>query len=148
MGLFSGGFLGGGTDESSTANVTTNIVETTTTTQMRDVGLTGQNAVDLAAVNMGGLVGLNDGWGATIQKVNADVNATLSKGYTGLLDASKSIMKQVAGDQSGMFGQLMNVSAGLMNPSLDVAQGTQKTMIIIAIAAAAAFAVYAWKGKR
>ena len=50
MGLFSGGFLGSGSDESKTNTTTTTTVETTTTTNIRDVGLTGAQAVDLANV--------------------------------------------------------------------------------------------------
>ena len=48
------GFFGFGGSESKDEKKTT--ITTTTTTNMRDVGLTGQNAVDMAAVlSMGGI---------------------------------------------------------------------------------------------
>jgi len=50
-----GGIFGVGSQSKSKTTKTTNII-TTTNTSMRDVGLTGQNAVDLAAIlSMGGI---------------------------------------------------------------------------------------------
>jgi hypothetical protein len=101
MGMFSGGFLGGGTDESSTSNVTnnTNIVETTTETTMRDVGLTGADAVNLASV-------LELGNQSVLGQQTQSLNNIAAMSFNAALATNETVRK-LSSNQGDMFSDLL-----------------------------------------
>ena len=168
MGWFSGGFLGGGTDESqtsSTTNTTSNWTEnitTNTTSTMGDVGLTGQQAVDMAAV-LGTIsrditqIGSNVQVAGVRDLLNAsrDIFGDTAKTLAGIQGSAVSssmelinemskrekdygvLQAQVLGEmnqsRSQEYERMVNISGGLLNPDLAVAQQNQKMWMIVAV---------------
>jgi len=120
MGLFSGGFLGGGTDESSTT--TKNVVTTNTSTVVRDIGITGGAAVDFTNVlssNVGNILG------DTIQ-ASADLFKTTVGNLSSSYDAQSTKLANV--QQSGL-SQIISAGKDVANPALSLAKGNQYILI-------------------
>lgn len=109
MGLFSGGFLGSGSDESST-QTTTNV---TTTTNIRDIGLTGQHAVDLAAVLTGNI-------GNTLLGAS-EINAN---SFNRMVSAGETIIDQGT-------AKIVQAAKETASPALAIAQGSQNVMMLM-----------------
>lgn len=120
--MFGGGFLGSGEDNSEHASSNTTTVTTTTETNIRDVGLTGRDAVMMAAVLAGGGEAISEDAAETaraqaafnyhLQTELAETNAGIMGRQADSLDAlgrqSTSQLKLTSGSMnkmvSGFFG--------------------------------------------
>ena len=175
MGLFSGGFLGSGTDESQTTDIDIVTTTTETTENIGDIGLTGANAVELAAVlgttnvqladtnvqladtnvqlansyNAAGGMFYQEA-GNVLSELVGGANALIAAGAaqnSNTLQWTSQFAGEVAQQRDQEYTRLLSTSSSLINPSLDVAQGTQQSMVILA-AIAGLVAIFVFRGKK
>lgn len=78
----------GGSSSTTTKEDVTNVTTNTTTT-IRDIGLTGQNAVDALATLEGGVIARSEIAAKMIQSASADI----SKGYNNLGAVTQDVLK-------------------------------------------------------
>jgi len=155
MGFLGGGFLGGGTDESSTHSTVNTTVTTETTTQLHDIGLTGQNAVDLLNVETANIGAVQLG----LADKNAGSFGVVNQSFSNLIDAFKQVdynanalvsniqssgeqlLSDIGSRQEASQQQLLTTYKETTNPALVLAEGQQKLVLYGLIAIAAFFAL-------
>lgn len=127
--------MGGGSSESKTTNYTTTSVDTDTTTRIRDIGFTGAQAVDMAAVIETGSIARDE---ISAEVLNNLVQAT-GNAWNQLIGGAGKMVETSAIVSENVINQLPMITKEATKPLEEVAEAIKEgkgNMVPIAIAVA------------